>query len=217
MTTQWKIRIFFWAYILFLLIFVHGTFSFLALNTLLGYVPIELSFHLLKMKHKKSLSFVVLFLIWLLFYPNAPYVLTDLFHLSLLNPHSLSTGLIKSTPVIWLNYTYLIISALSCAIIGTIQLKKVCQQVTNSWLPHLRLSQSLLVVILTILSSIGIYMGRFLRIHSLYVLLTPTWIIGQISHMWTTNMWLFTLFLTVIQLVLYWLMSLTANQDRLPS
>lgn len=211
MTNKWKIRIFFWVYILFLWIFVRGDFDFLALNTFLGYLPIEFSFQMDRIPAVKSWLFLLVFLLWLLFYPNAPYVLTDLFHLSLLHPYNQSTGLMKDNPAIWLNYTYMIISALSCSILCTIELKKVCQRLANQFLPKVKINP--LPLILIILSSIGIYMGRFLRIHSFYILLTPTWFIKQIIDMWTPSMWAFTFFLTIVQLALYWLVNHSQNQS----
>lgn len=202
---NWRVRIFFISFIAILIFFVKAPFEFLALNTFLGYIPIELSFQLHRIKKVPSLFFIILLLVWLLFYPNAPYVLTDLFHLSLLHPHNFTTGLLKSDPKIWLNFAFLVVSAFSCALIGTLQLHKLCHLLATKMTPHLHGASFLYPVIFTFLSSIGIYIGRFLRIHSLYILLTPTWFIKQISSMWSPNMWLFTLILTGIQLILYWL------------
>lgn len=202
---NWRIRIFFLGYIAFLIFFVKAPFEFLALNTFLGYIPIELSLQLPRIKKVRSLLFLILLLIWLLFYPNAPYVMTDLFHLSLLHPHNFSTGLLKSDPKIWLNFSFLVVSALSCMLIGTLQLYKLCHLLATKMTPHLPGASLIYPLIFTFLSSIGIYIGRFLRIHSLYILLTPTWFIKQIGSMWSINMWLFTLILTAVQLILYWL------------
>ncbi|WP_235808585.1 DUF1361 domain-containing protein [Paucilactobacillus hokkaidonensis] len=187
------------------MLFVKAPFGFLILNTFLGYLPIELSFQLLRVKNVRSLFFLLILLIWLLFYPNAPYVLTDLFHLSLLHPHNLTTGLLKSDPQMWLDFAFLVISALSCSLIGILQLNKICHLLATKMTPQLPGASVIYPLIFAFLSSIGIYMGRFLRIHSLYMLLTPTWFIKQIGSMWSINMWLFTLILTVVQLVLYWI------------
>jgi uncharacterized membrane protein len=58
------------------------TFVFLVWNLFLAAIPFVISSVLVVYQHK--LSRVVLFsgfLLWLLFFPNAPYILTDLFHL----------------------------------------------------------------------------------------------------------------------------------------
>lgn len=51
-------------------------FHFMALNVLLAYIPIELSYLLNAEKRKRVwlLGFA-----WLIFYPNAPYLFTDFF------------------------------------------------------------------------------------------------------------------------------------------
>lgn len=210
---NWRIRLFFLIYIVILMIFIKTPYGFLVLNTFLGYIPIELSFQLQRIDRGHSLFFLLILLVLLLFYPNAPYVLTDLFHLSLMHPHNLTTGLLKSDPAMWLNFAFLVISALSCTLIGMIQLKKICHLLATKITPRLPGASIIYPLVFTFLSSIGIYIGRFLRIHSLYILLTPTWFIKQIINMWSVNMWLFTLILTVVQLVLFWLISEIKRTD----
>ncbi len=69
----WIVRITFWLYMLYVYLTVYrqGSFySFLLLNTFLGYIPIEIAMHMHKTQPK--LIYWGLFLLWLLFYPNAP-------------------------------------------------------------------------------------------------------------------------------------------------
>src|SRR5699024_270682 len=94
-----------------------GTFfSFLLLNTFLGYIPVELAMHI--NEKQNPVIFWLLFFFWLLFYPNAPYVLTDLFHLARFNPYDPTTGLMTLRLKMWLEFTNLISSALGCTLMG---------------------------------------------------------------------------------------------------
>lgn len=213
----WQIRIFFILFMIILLIFAKSPFNFLILNTILGYIPIELCFHLLKFKSTKSIFFWLLLVLWLLFFPNAPYLLTDLFHLSLLNPHIGNTGLLRSTPSIWFNFALLLTGALSCSLIAINQLHLLSAKIQQALAPRIKITSIIFATVVCILSSVGIYMGRFLRIHSLYMLLTPTWFFKQIMGMWTMDMLKFTAILTICQLLIYWLIYVVqnANQDHL--
>ena len=49
-------------------------------NTILAYLPVEMSLHL--SAGRKPIVFWALFALWAIFFPNAPYVLTDYFHLA---------------------------------------------------------------------------------------------------------------------------------------
>ncbi|PWF99628.1 DUF1361 domain-containing protein [Levilactobacillus bambusae] len=211
--TKWLIRGFFLVWIGFLWFYAKDPFSFLALNTLLGAIPILISFHL-GSKHPRAFIYWPVFIVWLLFYPNSPYLLTDLFHLTLLQPYAAQTGLLRQDPHMWTYYTLIMISVLVCSLLGFWSLHTVSRSLANrlghgqTWL------QLIFVCGLTLLSSVGIYIGRFLRLHTIYLLLTPNFVIQPLLKMWTPTMLYFVFLMTVVQLVGYcvvWL--ITANQQ----
>lgn len=138
-------------------------YNFMAFNTFLGYIPIEISFHLPKWADRWSLLFWLMSLLWLLFYPNAPYVLTDLFHLSWLHPHTNISGILKSSPTIWLIFSIMIISAFICVLIGSLELLNTSSLIAKVIAPRFTQLRYLLMVIFTFCSSIGIYIGRFFK------------------------------------------------------
>ena len=67
-----------WIYIL-CMYFTQTTFSFMALNVFLAWLPIVFAQLFLKLRSNWRWFFVPL---WLLFFPNDPYLMTDMFHLA---------------------------------------------------------------------------------------------------------------------------------------
>ena len=200
----WIIRIFFWSYLLYIYLTVYRqqeVYSFLLLNTFLAYIPIEISFHL-KYQQNKALFFAI-FVIWLLFYPNAPYELTDLFHLAMLDPYNSLTKLMVFNLHLWLKFTNLLIGALACALVGTISLEYAADQLLWLLKRWTRLNQIILVNILMIFSAIGIYIGRFLRLHTVYLFLDPKWTLKQLANMWSWRMLVFVAFMYALQLLIW--------------
>lgn len=206
---RWEIRIFFVAWLVFLFFRAKDPFSFLVLNTFLGAIPIELSFHLGN-KRPRGWLFWPLVVLWLLFYPNAPYLLTDLFHLSLLQPYAVS-GLLRVTPHLWIYFTYMIISAISCSFLGFWSLNHVSQAITHRLAKDNGIARVCVALVLTFLTSVGLYIGRFLRIHTVYLFLNPEQFIRPLMNMWTPNMWVFVGLMTLIQLFCYWILYLIMN------
>nr|WP_054689891.1 DUF1361 domain-containing protein [Fructilactobacillus florum] len=209
-------RIFFLIWLIFIKLFIRESlFGFLLLNTFLGYIPIELSFHIkTNSKQQSALVFWPLTIVWLLFYPNAPYILTDLLHLSWLNPNDLN-GMLKLDGHIWFLYTCLLISALTCAFIGFWGLLHVARSLDN----RLHLSSELFGFLTTcgliFLTSIGLYIGRFLRVHTVYLIIKPKFYVDLFLNMWNRQMIIFVIMMTIIQLVIYWIYTLitAAQQD----
>src|SRR5512141_1443475 len=60
----------------------NGTFAFLVWNLILAWVPYLCSMLAIALFRRQSLRFLIVLpaLLWLLFLPNAPYLLTDLRH-----------------------------------------------------------------------------------------------------------------------------------------
>lgn len=187
---HWLIRL---AYILFLIyafFFIQDPYDFIFLNTLLAYIPIELSFHMQADRPKNGFWFWLIFIAWLLFYPNNPYLLTDLFHLTLLHPYNPATMLIKTNIHIWIYFAYLVGTAIVTTIIGLATLENVISAITDRYFKGFKLAHICLLEMLLFLTGIGIYIGRFLRIHTVY-LLDPQKIVNPLLNMWHSQSWAF--------------------------
>jgi len=98
--------------------------------------------------------------VWLLFFPNAPYILTDFQHLS---------TSAASAPV-WFDVLMLIWFAWTGLLLGVTSLFMVQEIVTHNFG---RLTGWAFALGVILLSSVGIYLGRFLRWNSWDVLQDP--------------------------------------------
>lgn len=206
--TKWLVRGLFLVWIALLYSYLkQPPFNFLVLNTFLAFIPIELSFHIDVGKPQNGLLFWVLIIVWLLFYPNTPYLLTDLFHLSLLNPYSVN-GLLRLDDLMWFKFALLLISTIFSTLVGLWGLDKVGDAITARFHAHNLLVKHAVIVALTILASIGIFIGRFLRIHTIYLFLTPELFIRPLLNMWSRPTIVFIVLLTAVQLVFYYTLKL---------
>lgn len=211
---RWQIRLIFILWIIFLFLMTRPPFTFLVLNTFLGYIPIELSLELTNKYIEKSWFFWPILIIWFLFYPNAPYLLTDLFHLSRLNPYNSYNGLMRLSITMWGNYAYLMISALGCSLIGFYGLFQIVNRCCSFFAIKSKQVRVYIILILNVFSSIGIYVGRFLRLHTIYLAFSPRLVLDQLSEMWTPRMLLFVIILTVVQSFIYWVLYLIIKDAR---
>ncbi len=92
------------------------------------------------------------------------------FHLARMDPYDPTNGLMSFDLHMWLNFTNLVASAFGCALMGIWSLEHVAQTLQarfklRGWIPRTSLA-----LILTLAASIGIYVGRFLRLHTAYLL-----------------------------------------------
>ncbi|HEY5891899.1 MAG TPA: DUF1361 domain-containing protein [Chthoniobacterales bacterium] len=96
---------------------------------------------------------------WFLFFPNAPYILTDLLHL---RP--------RGVPL-WYDLLLLMSCAAVALIIGFISLQQMQDMVAKAWGT---VAGWIFVVITLFAAGFGIYLGRFLRWNSWDVVTNPT-------------------------------------------
>ncbi len=144
-------------------------FLFLNWNLFLAFVPWILTVILTlssKLQQSKLAVFGMLG-VWLLFFPNASYILTDLFHLS---HHS-------SMPI-WFDLVLILSFAWTGLLYGFLSLwylEELMEQfLSKRWI-------TLISVFLMFVSSFGIYIGRYLRWNSWDLLHHPARIMGDVG------------------------------------
>ena len=175
-------------------------------NVFLAYLPVELSFHV---SVKRSTPvFWGLVAAWMLFYPNAPYVLTDFFHLAYVDPYVVRengkiTRILRPDLRLWLTFTVLSVSAMVSAIFGAWSLDHVVGRLQERIRRTGLVWQVPLVVAFAALSSAGIYLGRFPRLHSIHLLTRPYHALEKMATACSLNMFEFVVMLTLIQVVVW--------------
>ncbi|MBF2052034.1 MAG: DUF1361 domain-containing protein [Candidatus Sericytochromatia bacterium] len=130
-------------------------YGFLLWNLFLAVLPLGIS-HVYLLTHKRLPSRLYLLAsltLWLLFFPNAPYIITDLMHLGELN---------RQMPD-WYDPLMLFATATCGLWAGFVSLQEV-EGVLESHLP--RWGVALFTFGVWFLSAIGIYLGRVLRWNS---------------------------------------------------
>lgn len=138
-------------------------YAFLIWNIFLAWIPLGFAYAAeLFSWNRKTLIFVMPFVgfLWLLFFPNAPYILTDLFHLS--RPRAIVPVWFDTLLVLWFAWTGLSLGLISLLMIHNIIRRAFGR--TAGWL---------FVLSVGFLTSLGIYIGRFLRWNSWDVLFNP--------------------------------------------
>lgn len=144
---------------------------FLPWNLFLAFVPYWITGRMLRdiSLIENKWKFYGLLALWLLFIPNAFYIITDLFHLS----H------IGSAPK-WYDLLLIFSFAWNGLLCGIISLRRVELMVLVQGAKRF----SLLVVFMVMwLCAFGIYIGRFLRFNSWDVITNPFSLVAEITGM----------------------------------
>ena len=139
-------------------------YAFLIWNLFLAWIPFIIAYFTYTLTLKRQWVYVVIPIaafFWMIFFPNAPYILTDFQHLA-----SHWTDL----PV-WYDVLMLIWFAFTGLLLGMVSLflmQEIIRREFGRWVGWG------FVALVAGLSSAGIYMGRFLRWNSWDILLNPS-------------------------------------------
>ncbi len=133
-------------------------FIFLIWNLFLAWIPFYTSTKLQQLKNQPWAQYAVL-LIWLLFFPNSLYIITDLIHVGR------ATGAPK-----WYDATLLFSAALLGLLLAFVSLYQVEKFLQRKMNPQL---VNAFVILILFLGSFGVYLGRFLRWNSWNILNKP--------------------------------------------
>ena len=115
--------------------------------------------------------FIFGLVIWLILFPNAPYLITDIIHL----------GANPSIPF-WYDAILLFASAWIGIYLGIYSLFHI-EQIFLTWCSQKK--TDLIILIIILFSSLGIYLGRFLRWNSWDVFIQPKYILSDILNIFS--------------------------------
>lgn len=169
-------------------------YSFYGWNTFLAAIPYFVSTQLLKLKRLNAFA-VLMLVVWLLFFPNAPYLITDLFHYE------------ERLPVpFWYDLLLVISGAWNGLILGMASLMNIENFLTRYLKPGL---VKLVVVSSLLLGSYGVFIGRFLRFNSWNIITDPRILVYTSAHhvLLPRNypkLWVFTILFAVFLGIIYY-------------
>jgi len=169
-------------------------------NLFLAWIPFVLAYLAYIFSWRRSLMYFAIptfTLLWLIFFPNAPYILTDLQHLSQgSNRVPLWYDVIL---LIWFSWTGMLLGIVSLNLMQEIIKRQIGRWVGWAF-----------VFIVSVLSGVGLYVGRFIRLNSWDVLQNPGGTALNITD-WLSDpslrsmgfIALYTLFFIFVYLTLY--------------
>jgi len=156
--------------------YISGSTGFLFLNWNLFLAGIPLLLSRLLIGNGKITKAKVLFLLpmWLLFFPNAPYILTDLFHLG--NSHTMPK---------WFDLLMILLFAWAGLFAGFKSLQDIQRMLSNFMSQR---NSMLIVVLLLFIAAFGVYIGRFERWNSWDIITHPFSVLGDVAEKFTDPM-----------------------------
>jgi uncharacterized membrane protein len=146
------------------------SYRFLAWNLFLAWIPLLVGLWIYDgcRRHARRPALLAAIVLWLLFLPNAPYVVTDFVHLRT----------IHGAPV-WFDVTLIASFAFTAMLLGLVStalVHAVVQRLAGPLAAWSFVGGSL------VLSSVGIYIGRFLRLNSWSFLTRPGELLGAAAY-----------------------------------
>ncbi|TCK66853.1 putative membrane protein [Winogradskyella wandonensis] len=155
---------------------------FLVWNIVLAIVPYAITMYLSSVKLSR-LKLILWFCVWVVFLPNAPYIITDLLHLRVSNSHML-----------WLDILVILSFAGTGLLLFFLSLNDM-RLLLNSHFKKLQTKYFMTAIVF--LCAFGVYLGRYLRYNSWEILSKPQRLFSDILEMITnpfnnSEVWLFT-------------------------
>ncbi len=140
-----------------------GRYTSLVWNLFLAWIPFLLAYFAYALSWRKLLLYLVLpvtAFLWLIFFPNAPYILTDLQHLA--REETAAPLWYDVILMVWFAWTGLLLGLVSLYLMHEIVQRNFGRVIGWGF-----------VFLVSGLSSFGVYLGRFVRLNSWDILQDP--------------------------------------------
>ncbi|MES2847455.1 MAG: DUF1361 domain-containing protein [Bacteroidota bacterium] len=169
---------------------------FLMWNLFLAWVPFQISLVISSAKKPNRWMKYFLLAAWLLFFPNALYIITDLLHL----------GNGDNKVPLWFDVILLFTSSIASLVMAFVSLYNVELFLRNN-LKAKHINK--LIVGCLFLGSFGVYLGRFLRWNSWDIVANPVSLLFEVAIRFSNPLvhyrtWAVTLLLTCLFSLLYY-------------
>lgn len=162
--------------------------TYLIWNMFLALLALDFSFCLNRFKNL-SLTFILM-LFWLFFYPNTFYMLTDLVHMDFIGS---SFSNVQSL----IHYFLFLASILFGFLCGV----ESVNQVLKRFVIKEYYFKLFVLILLSVISSFAIHLGRYARLNSWDLVLRPTVVITELSKLLSTDVLPFIVGFSFIQIM----------------
>jgi uncharacterized membrane protein len=176
---------------------MYGLHKWLLWNIFLGAIPYLLSLYLFPKKGKlirTTQLWSIVFTLFILFLPNAPYLITDIMHLFTGSPHTIQDG-----PVI--SFFSILSSAIIGAVLFVLSYDNFEMYAKREW----SLKEKMIRIPMFILIAVGVYFGRFLRLNSWDALVRPEKTIQSVLELVSIQGIIYVGLFTLLELGLFYL------------
>ncbi len=176
-------------------------------NIFLAAIPYLISSVLLYFSNKKRLNktlFIISGIVWLLFLPNAPYIITDLIHI----------GVVHGVPVLY-DSILLFTSAWLGLLLGLYSILQIEEILLNK---YSKIITNRLIIGILFLASFGMHLGRTFRFNSWDIFTSPILFFGRIFNIFSLRVHheealSYTLLFFAFLVVSYWSFKLSKKND----
>jgi len=151
-------------------IFMQGDYryTFLVFNLFLAWIPFLLTQFLTSTKWTHKSKILLVLFIWFMFFPNAPYIITDLLHFK---HYSLN--------ILWFDSLLVFVYALTGLLLGANSLWSAECLIGKLYGAT---SSRITVILVAFTSGFGIYLGRFCRLSSWDLFHRPLWLLSRVFY-----------------------------------
>jgi uncharacterized membrane protein len=175
-------------------------YTFLIWNIFLAWIPFYLSILLTQKEYKSmTLKFLTAFF-WIMFYPNAPYIITDFIHLSPYDFYGKGSMFFNNKLSMWYDFFLITVFVIVGLVLSYKSLKLVyiyCKRKYN------KLKAWIVVVTVCFLSGYAIYLGRFIRVNSWEVVTNPIGLIYTLLENLNKNCLILSVLFGIMLLIIY--------------
>ncbi len=167
-------------------------FFFIPWNLFLAWLPLFFSSKISGTKINSHNA--IFFVLWLLFFPNAPYMITDLFHLEQ-----------REAVPLYFDLILLFTAAWNALLMGLLSFRNI-----ETWLLRMYAASTVRIisVVCFLLCGFGIYLGRYLRFNSWHVITQPFDLLKEIAIRFIhpfeyPGTWAVTILFSVLMMIVY--------------